>query len=238
LPDTNPVDPKAILDLSKQMDKDGNLSWTAPAGKWQVYRFGHTSTGSASGPRPEDVVEARESDKMSASASRFHFEQVINPLREHLGAGVGKSFRHLTMDSYEAGHQNWTPSFREDFLKRKGYDPVPWLPLLDGETINNKVTPIRILGSPDETARVQWDCADVIAQLYQEKNFEQGARMMHEAGLMLQFEPYSGPFDTVAGSAIADIPMGEFWTGGEGSINGASFPPLGRWTGRSSELRR
>ena len=224
VPDTNPVDPKAILDLSKQMDKDGNLSWTAPAGKWQVYRFGHTSTGSASGPRPEDVVEARESDKMSASASRFHFEQVINPLREHLGAGVGKSFRHLTMDSYEAGHQNWTPSFREDFLKRKGYDPVPWLPLLDGETINNKVTPIRILGSPDETARVQWDCADVIAQLYQENNFEQGARMMHEAGLMLQFEPYSGPFDTVAGSAIADIPMGEFWTGGAGSINGGIVP--------------
>jgi hypothetical protein len=35
----------------------------------------------------------------------------------------------------------------------------------------------------------------------------------------LQFEPYGGPFDTVEGAALADIPMGEFWTGKGGGIN-------------------
>lgn len=222
LPDSHPVDPKAIIELSQQMDKEGRLTWTAPVGQWLIYRFGHTSTGAGPHPIPEDVKAALEVDKMSASASRFHWEQVINPLREHLGAAMGKSFRHLTIDSYEAGDQNWTPGFREEFLKRKGYDPVPWLPVLDSNTVKEGdrqvEVPKRILGSPEQTARFQWDLKDVIAQLYQENNFEQGVLLMHEAGLQLQFEAYGGPFDTLAGSSLADIPMGEFWTGGAGGI--------------------
>jgi len=227
VPDSNLIDPKSILDLSKQMGKDGRLTWNAPAGKWNVYRFGHTSTGSVPKPGPEDV-KALEVDKMSASASKFHYEQVINPLREHLGAAVGKTFRHLTLDSYEAGNQNWTSAFREEFLKRKGYDPIPWLPLLNATTVveNNKKreVPKLTLGSPEQSARFIWDFNDVIAQLYQQNNFEQGARIMHEAGLMMQFEAYQGPFDTIAGSAIADIPMGEFWTGGLGGIGRGIVP--------------
>ena len=221
VPDANPIDPKAILDLSKQLGKEGRLTWNAPAGKWNVYRFGHTSTGAVPRPGPEDV-KALEVDKMSASASKFHYEQVINPLREHLGAAVGKTFRHLTLDSYEAGNQNWTPAFREEFLKRKGYDPVPWLPLLNVTTVGDhrhrKEIPKLTLGSPEQSTRFIWDFNDLIAQLYQQNNFEQGARIMHEAGLMLQFEAYGGPFDTIAGSASADLPMGEFWTGGLGGI--------------------
>jgi len=43
---------------------------------------------------------------------------------------------------------------------------------------------------------------------------------MKAVGMDLQFEPYGGPFDTVEGAALADIPMGEFWTGGGGGIDG------------------
>ena len=38
-------------------------------------------------------------------------------------------------------------------------------------------------------------------------------------------------FDTVAGSALADIPMGEFWTGGDGRISG-TIVAAGRAAGR------
>lgn len=221
MPDTNPVDPKAIVELSQQMDKEGRLTWTPPAGRWLVYRFGHTSTGVKPHPVPEDV-QALEVDKMSASASRFHWEQVIQPLREHLGAAMGTTFRHLTIDSYEAGYQNWTPGFREEFIKRKGYDPVPWLALLDTTTVmqGNKRTevPKRILGTAEQTARFQWDLKDLVAQLYQENNYEQGVHLMNQAGLQFQFEGYSGPFDTIAASAIADIPMAEFPSGGGGGL--------------------
>ena len=43
---------------------------------------------------------------------------------------------------------------------------------------------------------------------------------MKAVGMDLQFEPYGGQFDTVEGTALADMPMGEFWTGRAGGING------------------
>ena len=51
---------------------------------------------------------------------------------------------------------------------------------------------------------------------------------MKPLGMNLQFEAYPGPFNTVEGSALADIPMGEFWTGRRGNIygpNGAQLTP-------------
>jgi len=221
IPDTDPVDTKAVLDLSNQMDQDGKLTWKAAPGSWLIYRFGHTSTARAPCPIP-DGLQALEVDKMSASASKFHFEQVINPLREHFGAAMGKTFRHLTFDSYEAGGQNWTPAFRDEFIKRKGYDPVRWLPLLDTKHAviekRSAEVPVCVLGTPEQSARFLWDFKDVIAQLYQQNNFEQGARMIQESGLQMQFEGYGGPFDPIAASATAHIPMGEFWTATPGDI--------------------
>ena len=51
----------------------------------------------------------------------------FNPLKEKLGNYFGKSFKHLLIDSYEADFQDWTPAFRKDFIKLKGYDPLPYL---------------------------------------------------------------------------------------------------------------
>ena len=224
LPDAELIDPKAVIDLSRQMDAAGKLSWEAPAGQWKIYRFGHTSNGKMPRPMPEDV-SALEVDKMSAAASKFHFEQVINPLKEHLGPAMGSTFRHLTLDSYEAGVTNWTPAFREEFMKRKGYDPVPWLPLLDtkyvGEGKKRSLVSKIIVGSAEQSGRFQWDFSDVVTQLYMENNIEQGANMMHEAGLTMQLEPYGQPLDRIVGAALADLPMGEFWTAGDGNISTA-----------------
>ena len=226
------IEPRDVVDLSTGMDAQGNLAWSVPPGTWKVYRFGHTSTGAAPHPIPEDVTNALEVDKMDTAASRFHFEQVINPLKEHLGPLIGTTFTHLTLDSYEAGLQNWSPSFREEFKKRKGYDIVPWLVSMTPTVLNSgKSTTQRIVGDVDRTARFEWDYKDVIAQLFQECNFETGAQAMHHAGLQMQFEAYSGPFSTTSGSALADLPMGEFWKGSGGSISPV-IAPAARAAGR------
>lgn len=52
---------------------------------------------------------------------------MLEPLKQHLDPLVGKGFRHILIDSYEAGEQNWNANFREDFKRLKGYDPLPWL---------------------------------------------------------------------------------------------------------------
>ena len=229
------VDPGVILDLSLNMDKDGKLTWQAPAGSWVVYRIGHTSTGKGPGPCPEDVKNALECDKMSPEASRFHFENVIKPLKEHLGKDFGHTFKHLTLDSFEAGAASWTPRFREEFRKRKGYDPVMRMPGLGSRTVQEGKTRrtvwTLVIGSVDQNERFKWDFEDVIRQLYLESNFVQGARMMEAEGIQMNFEPYGGQFDTMDGAATAQIPMGEFWTGGAGGILG-NIAPAARAAGR------
>ena len=223
VPETDsPAAPSSVIDLSSRMNADGSLSWDAPAGKWTIYRFGHAPRGSAPHPVPDELIgKTLEADKMSLEQTRFHWDSVLSPIKEHIGPYLGKSFRHFLIDSYEAGPQTWTPAFRAEFKKRKGYDPLPWLTTLGGPiTGNSKAIRARILGSEDETVRFEWDYRDVIESLFYENGWKPAADLIHAAGTTLQFEPYGGTFDTVDGSALADLPMGEFWTSGDGRISG------------------
>lgn len=209
VPAEGDVDPAKVIDLTTSF-KDNLLDWDAPAGKWQVIRLCHAPTGATPHPVPDELIgKTLEVDKLSLDLNRFHWDTVIEPMKQHLGPYLGKSFKHFLIDSYEAGKQNWTPAFREEFKKRKGYDPLPWLLTLEKRTV----------GSADLTDRFKWDHDDVIRTLYYENGWLTGVEKMKSVGMNLQFEPYGGSFDTVEGAALADIPMGEFWTGKGGGIN-------------------
>jgi len=226
---------KDVVDLSAKLKPDGRLVWeNAPAGDWIVYRFGHAPTGATPHPLPDDQIgKALEADKMSLEASRYHWDQVIDPLRKSLGPLLGKGLTFFLIDSYEAGYQNWTPGFRAEFQKRKGYDPVPWLATIGKPITNDKDGKARrVIGSEDMTARFEWDYRDVIETLYYENGWLPAVEKIHQAGCTLQFEPYGGPFNTVEGAALADLPMGEFWTGRSGGIN-AAIPAAARAAGRT-----
>ena len=210
-----------VLDVTQSFSTNGELRWAAPSGNWIVYRLGHASTGHPPQPAPDDVLgKVLEVDKLSLEQTKFHWDNVIGPVKENLGPLFGKSFRHFLLDSYEAGNQNWTPNFREEFQKRKGYDPLPWLVSL-GATVHNggRNLPVRTLGSAEQTARFDWDYRDVITALFQENGWQPAVEMIHAAGVQFQWEPYSGPFDTVAGAALPDLPMVEFWSGRLGSAD-------------------
>jgi hypothetical protein len=241
------IDPAKTIDLTTSF-KDGRLTWDAPAGKWQVFRLLSVPTGASPHPVPDELIgKTLEADKMSLEQSRYHWSQVIDPMKQHLGPYLGKSFKHFLIDSYEAGPQNWTPAFRDEFKKRKGYDPLPWLLSLAQRTVGNS----------DMTNRFKWDHADVIRALYYENGWITARDHMKAVGMDLQFEPYGGPFDTTEGAALADLPMGEFWTGGAGSISSSVVsaaraggrrvvgaeaftgpPTLSKWTETPAFLKR
>ena len=214
-----------IKDLTKSMDQTGMLNWKAPAGKWVVYRLAYASTGRPPHPVPDDVLgKALEADKINLDQTRYHWQQVIDPLKQHLGSLVGTGLKHLLIDSYEAGHQNWTPGFREAFLRLKGYDPLPWLMTFNPAVLNerkpgSKLLPDsiapkpRVIESTELSSRFYWDYKDVISRLFHDNGWKPAADMIHEAGMTLQHEPYTGPFDTAEGSALADLPMSEYWSG-------------------------
>jgi hypothetical protein len=223
-----------VVNLSAEFDTIKGLNWNAPAGKWTIYRIGHASTGRPPHPIPDDLLgKVLEVDKMSIEQNTFHWDNVLDPVKEHLGEYVGKSFKHMLIDSYEAGNQNWTPAFCDEFIKRKGYDPIPWLvtfSLTVGTENDSKDR--RIIGSEEQTRRFDWDYRDVISQLFFENGWKTGKQKLAEANMQLQFEPYGGPFDTPQGVALADLPMAEFWTAGIGGIDPA-VPASARASGKT-----
>jgi hypothetical protein len=213
-------------DFTSYFNTTGNQIKSFPKGDWIIYRFGYAATMAIPHPLPDDIIgKTYEADKMSREQSKYHWKNVLEPLKSHLGEYLGKSFKHVLIDSYEAGYQNWTPEFRKEFISRKGYDPLPWLPTFTAAITNEYKSaaakePGRIRFDEDQTKRFEWDYHDVISQLYFDNGWTIGKQALHDAGLQFQWEPYEGPFNTVEGAAFADVPMGEFWSDSRGNIDG------------------
>lgn len=207
VPDRKDVKPYEVLDLSEAMDTTGRLQWQAPAGRWTVYRIGHAPTMSNPHPLPDELIgHALEADKMSKEQMTHHWRAVLDPLKEHLKEYIGDSFTHILIDSYEAGNQDWTPEFRKEFIRWKGYDPLPWIAL------RNQV------GERADVDRFAEDYKEVVSRLYIDNGWKVAKEMINEAGLLFYWEPYFGPFDSYESVAIPDVPMGEFWTGSKGAV--------------------
>ena len=183
-----------VVDITSRLSASGEVRWDAPAGRWVIYRIGHASTGASPHPVPDELVgRTLEADKLSAEQTLFHWRNVLDPLAQRLGPFLGRSLKHLLIDSYEAGDQNWTPGFREEFRRRKGYDPLPWLATMGASVTGNPgATPVRAIENAEMSARFEWDYRDVVAELYRENSWEPAATMIHAAQATLQFEPYGG----------------------------------------------
>ena len=200
VPVAKTVQPDRILNISTDMNKKGVLTWHAPAGMWHIYRYGYTSEGTTDHPVP-DGVHSLEADKLSAKAATFQIEHVIHALQSHLGRSIGHTFTHVLFDSYEAGPQTWTGNFRRDFIALRHYDPLPWLPALNGV----------VVGSRGQSQRFIYDFTRTIEQEFRRNDFDVYHRLIDAAGLKMCLEPYHGPFNSIACAASCDVTMGEFW---------------------------
>jgi hypothetical protein len=191
-----------IIDLTAKMDRAGKLSWTPPAGKWLVMRFGHTSTGKENHPAPKSGM-GLECDKLSQAAATLHFENLMGKIVQQNKklTGQGQTLEGVHIDSWENAAQNWTPLMREEFHKLRGYDLLPYLPTLSG----------RIVGSTEITERFLGDLRQTVSDLIV-KNYAGTFRILaHENGLRLSIEAYGEPADDLAYAGQCDEPMGEFW---------------------------
>ena len=210
------------VDLSSCSDSEGNLVWDAPEGCWRICRIGHACTMARPHPVPDNIIgKAMEVSKLDKELVNRHWDNVLNPIREKVRDRIGTSLGHILVDSYECGEQNWSATFREDFIALKGYDPVPWLPYAVKTELEAPLAD-----------RFRRDFKDVIATLYQENCWKVARERVNAEGMQLCHEAYWGPFSTVAGSASADIPMGEFWTSDKSGVD-PDVPAGARAAGRT-----
>lgn len=196
-----------IVDLSSRMDPGGRLLWDVPEGRWTVVRFGHTSTGVQNAPAPASG-RGLECDKLSPEGVEANFRGMMAPLIAGVGPAAGKTLVATHVDSWENGSQNWTARMRDEFRKRRGYDLLPFLPVLTG----------RVVDGLEISERFLWDLRRTVSELVVENYAGHLRELAHRHGLRFTIEAYGSPCDHLAYAGQCDEPMGEFWVGG-GAMN-------------------
>ncbi|RDV13013.1 glycosyl hydrolase family 43 [Pontibacter diazotrophicus] len=195
------IDLNRVMDITKYMDKNGQLKWKAPAGNWTILRIGFTSMGTLNRSAPDAGV-GLECDKYSAEAIEFHFNKMMEELLPSLHPLATKGKVGLLIDSYEVGMQNWTPGFEQEFRKRMGYDLLKYLPAMTG----------RVVGSVEETNRFLWDLRRSQADLMADNYYGKFTDLCHQHGIISYSQPYDrGPMEEMQIGARMDINLGEFW---------------------------
>ncbi len=201
-----PID--GIIDLTSLLSTDGRLVWDVPQGNWTILRFGRTSTGQNTRPAPEAGL-GLESDKFDTSALDAHFEAFVGPLLAAVGTPNrnGAGWISLHIDSWEMSSQNWTGQFRQEFQRRRGYDPLRYLPAMTG----------RVVESLEVSERFLWDLRKTAQELVLENHSAHLRRLGSQHGLGLSIEPYDmNPSGDLSLGAAAEVPMCEFWAKGYG----------------------
>ncbi|NLH97882.1 MAG: hypothetical protein GX446_00125 [Chthonomonadales bacterium] len=211
-PDPRPGAPpgipaRSVVNLTDRMDSSGKLVWDVPAGEWVILRIGHTCTGAQNAPAPE-TGRGLEVDKLSREAMDAFWPGFMGVVLEQAGDLAGKVLNNALIDSYETGYQNWTPRFREEFIRLRGYDPLPYLPVVTG----------RVIESLEISERFLWDFRRTVSDLWATNYYQYFAELCRKHGLMFSVEPYgNGTFDNLQCGGLADVPMGEFWVPNAGA---------------------
>ena len=192
-----------ILDATKHVSADGELSMNLPAGKWVALRFGYTTTGAKNHPcQPEG--HGLEVDKMSEEHTLFHMESSLGRTIKESKDYIGKSFKGVLLDSWEVGSQNWTEKMPEMFKARRGYDLKKFLVACTG----------RAVISPAVSDAFLSDFRRTISECVAENYFGGVRKFSHANGLVLYGEPYGGAcFNEMVAADNLDFVMSEFWVG-------------------------
>ncbi|SNS99538.1 Glycosyl hydrolases family 2, sugar binding domain [Granulicella rosea] len=200
-----------VVDLTSNMAADGTLTWTPPAGRWVVLRFGYSLIGMTNNPA-EPEATGLEVDKLDGQAVRRYLTAYLDSYQETLGAEIGRrGVTYMVNDSWEAGPENWTPRMLEDFRQRRGYDPAPWLPVLTG----------RIVDSPAASERFLWDFRKTIGDLIVSQHYGVLQDVLHSRGMGQYVESHeSGRSFNADGMEVkkfSQVPMGAMWARDESS---------------------
>lgn len=144
---------------------NGILQNKLPKGSWCLLRMGHTSTGQTHATDGKGM--GLEVDRFSPSAVKKLFDSWYAPL---LNRPHGDVVSYLYIDPREWGSQNWGCQFAEEFKVRRGYDLIPYLPVMAGVPLE----------SASRYEQVQNDIRLTIEELVKEKFFQTFTRLAEE----------------------------------------------------------
>ncbi len=182
--------------------EDKYIDWEVPEGKWNVISFFSCNTGqNLACPSPNS--NGLMIDHLSRKATKIHFDTIISRLAKV--STPENQLKFLEVDSYEVWPmKDWSPRLVEEFKSRYKYDPVPFLPLLQGYSCKDSIVGVRFLG----------DYSRLVSDMMIENHFAQSVDIANANGMQMFAEAGHGGYprvDPLKAFGNCDVPMGEFW---------------------------
>jgi hypothetical protein len=198
------IKPEEIIDLTKNL-KNNQLTWRVPTGKWVIRRYAMRNALAYNRPAPIGG-KGLECDKLDVDAIDAMFEGMVGRYLKDSPQLVGKTIKAFEADSWEVGNPEWTKKFKAEFIRRRGYDPTPWM-----ITYKTKL----VVGSEDLTKRFLNDMYLTQTDLFADNFFTHLAKKADQFGMDFMTEPYMAPFDPIRMGGRVQVPVGEFWASGD-----------------------
>jgi hypothetical protein len=201
------IDKSSVVDLTQKMGADGSLTWTPPPGRWVIVRLGYSLLGIANHPASREAT-GLEVDKLNRTYVKSYMDRYLDQYESTLGNDwMGKrGLKYVITDSWEAGAQNWTDNMIAEFTQRRGYSPIPWLPVLTGHVVE----------SAEASDRFLWDLRKTIADLTADEHYGQVEASLRERGLGHYGESHESGRAFIADGMevkkLDEVPMSAMWT--------------------------
>lgn len=196
-----------VINLTANVNSQGQLNWQAPEGNWTVIRFGHVNMLKTNKPA-EPEATGWETSKLDKVAIENHLRNgMMGNLMRAGGPLDGHDLHGILIDSWESGVPTWTMKSEQllvEFRQRRGYDMLPYMPATLGYVVD----------SVERSNKFLRDLRETMDDLYVENFFDHFRTVSHDMGAKVYTEGATGetlPGDPLRYYGVSDFPMTEFW---------------------------
>jgi len=215
--DLNPKE-TVLLDLESMKDvtgfvTDGELKYAFPEGDWYVF-------ASFEGPSYQRVkTDSRMNpDKDSYVVDHFSSGRIKPYLDRHIGKGYLDEFaesplRAFFLDSFElVGPYFWADGFATEFRSRRGYEIIPYLPILMAkehatDEKGRAIACFDLKGDAGERIRRDYDLT--LAEMFNDYFLTQATEWGKSHGVQSRAQCYGHVMDPIKAFGTVDIPETE-----------------------------
>ena len=153
------------VELIDKVNPDGSVAFDIPDSNSYTLYIGVLN---------ENVLRPGDGAAILNLLNKQAVEKYLNGITANLGpafgGSLGNSIHAISCDSIDLSGANWTSDFAEQFSRRRGYDLVPYLPVVLDDSLPKELTRFY-----DTTRRVRYDYCLTFAELFNE-NFVQTFR--------------------------------------------------------------
>ena len=203
-----------VTDLSDQV-KTGYISFSIPTGKYVLYTlvkidgFLEVINGApgANGPVLDHYDKAAVTRYLNHMSDGI--QKQIGPLSKHI--------RSFFIDSLELEGANWTTGMLEEFIKRRGYDLLPYLPFTQfkvgsmGNVFDYNYGALPGPEMKNMIQRVRYDFELTKAELLKERFLDTFTSWCRANNVKSRGQAYGRGYFPLEGSFEMDIPECESW---------------------------